>query len=140
MEKQKKRILLIDLNDIRRGSRVRLLTSAGYLVDLRDDYIAAERLDHEREFDLIILALHGNAQKAIEYSDHLSKNTPQQPILLLTDYGVYVPPGTLSPSIEAGDPAVLIGELASMLAGSTYVRELPIVIKQTERGLRDEAT
>lgn len=63
MEKQKKRILLIDSNDLMRGSRVRLLSSAGYLVDLRDDSIAAERLDHEREFDIVIIALHGDAQK-----------------------------------------------------------------------------
>lgn len=129
MEIAKKKLLLIDSNDFRRESRVRLLTNAGYLVDLRDDYLSAERLDHERDFDLIILALHGDAEKAIAYSNHLSKNTPQQPILLLTDFGVYVPPGALSRSIEAGDPAVLIRELAAMLAGSAYVRELPISVQ-----------
>jgi len=129
MDNAKKRLLLIDENDTRRASRIHLLTSAGYAVYVRDDYIEAERLDHERDFDVIVLALHGEAHRAIAYSDHLSRDTPRQPILLLTDYGVYVPKGTLSRSIESGDPDALIHELASMLSGSTYVRELPIQVK-----------
>jgi hypothetical protein len=124
----KKKILLIDLDDTRRATRIRLLTSSGYDVDLRDDYIAAERLDHEGHFDLIILALHGHPEKAIAYSDHLSRAKPRLPILLLTDAGVYVPPGTLSGSIETGDPAELIREIVSKLEGSTHVRELPITV------------
>jgi AmiR/NasT family two-component response regulator len=122
MENAKKRLLLIDENDTRRASRIRLLTSAGYSIDVRDDYIEAERLDHERDFDVILLALHGDAHKAIAYSDHLSKDTPRQPILLLTDYGVYVPPGTLSRSVESGDPGALILSLPRcLLAAHTSV-------------------
>ncbi len=123
-----KKILLIDADDTRRDSRVILLTSLGYSVDLRDDYISAERLDHEGFFDLIILALRGQPEKALAYSDHLSRTKPRLPILLLADSGVYVPPGTLNPSVEAGDPAALIHEIASLLAGSTHIRELPIVV------------
>src|ERR1700677_78191 len=37
-----KKILLVDLDDLRRHSRVRVLNMAGYAVDLRDDAIAAE--------------------------------------------------------------------------------------------------
>jgi FixJ family two-component response regulator len=128
MENEKK-ILLIDSDDARRKTRVHLLTGSGYTVDLRNDYISAEHLDHEGGFDLIILALNGNTQKAIEYSDQLNRRKPRLPILLLTDFGVYVPPGILSQSIEAGDPAALIREIASMLEGSTHVRELPIPVK-----------
>ena len=106
-----------------------MLTGSGYTVDLRNDYISAERLDHEGSFDLVILALNGNTQKAIEYSDQLNRRKSRLPILLLTDFGVYVPPGTLSQSVEAGDPAALIREIASMLEGSTHVRELPIPVK-----------
>jgi hypothetical protein len=124
----KKKILLIDLDDTRRATRVRLLTTSGYDVDLRDDYIAAERLDHEGFFDLVILALHGFPEKAIAYSNDLSRSKPRLPILLLTDSGVYVPPGTLSGSIETGDPAELIREIVSKLEGSTHVRELPIQV------------
>jgi CheY-like chemotaxis protein len=54
--KNAKKILLIDSNDARRKTRVHLLTGSGYNVDLRDDYISAERLDHEGGFDFIILA------------------------------------------------------------------------------------
>jgi AmiR/NasT family two-component response regulator len=129
MESAKKRLLLIDSNDDRRATRVHLLTGSGYSVDVRDDCLSAERLNHDGDFDLIILALHDNTRRAIAYSDQLTRNAPTQPILLLTDFGVYVPPGTLSGSIESGDPAALIRKLASMLAGSTYVRELPILIK-----------
>lgn len=129
MDHARKRLLLIDNNDSRRESRVRLLTSAGYTIEVRDGYLSAEKLNNVRDFDLIILALHGDVQKAIAYSEQLSKASPPQPILLLTDFGVYVPPGTLSRSIDSGDPAALIKELASMLAGSKYVRELPIAVK-----------
>jgi DNA-binding NtrC family response regulator len=128
MENEKK-ILLIDSDDARRKTRVHLLTGSGYTVDLRNDYISAERLDHEGSFDLVILALNGNTQKAIEYRDQLNRRKSRLPILLLTDFGVYVPPGTLSQSVEAGDPAALIREIASMLEGSTHVRELPIPVK-----------
>lgn len=120
------KILLIDLDNERRKSRILLLANAGYTVDLRDDYIAAERLDQEGTFDLIVVALHGRSDKAREYSDHLSRAKPGLPILLLTDMGTYVPPGTLGHAVETGDPRKLIEEIASMLAGSTHVRELPI--------------
>jgi hypothetical protein len=123
-----KKLLLIDLDDGRRTSRTHLLTSAGYTVDLRDDYMDAERLDHEGFFDLIILALHGHPDKALAYSDQLSRAKPRLPILLLTDSGVYVPPGTLGHSVETGNPAALMKEIASMLEGSTHIRELPIVV------------
>ena len=103
-----------------------MLTSCGYIVDIRDDYLSAERLGHEGEFDLIILALYGRSDKATEYIDQLSMAKPLLPILLLTDFGVYVPPGTLSRSVETGDPPALIREIASMLAASTHIRELPI--------------
>jgi hypothetical protein len=74
---------------------------------------------------LVIVALHGDPENAARYSDHLSRVKPKLPILLLTDAGVFVPPGTLSDSIETGNPAKLIQEIAEMLAGSTHVRELP---------------
>ncbi|HTV83063.1 MAG TPA: hypothetical protein VME18_10465 [Acidobacteriaceae bacterium] len=122
-----KKLLLIDLDDVRRKSRPLLLTNAGYTVDLRDDYTAAERLDREGAFDLIILALHRRPDMALAYSDHLSQAKPRLPILLLTDSGgVCVPRGTLSPGIETGDPTSLIHEVTSMLEGSTQIRELPI--------------
>jgi len=63
--------------------------------------------------------------RAAQYSDRLSRAKPRLPILLLTDSGVYVPPETLSHSMETGDPAALIREVASMLVGNIYVRELP---------------
>lgn len=121
-----KRLLLIDAGDLRRRSRVQLLTAMGYDVDVRDDYIEAKRLGDEESYDLIILALHGNSAKAIAYSDDLKRASPRVPILLLTDFGVFVPPGTLSQRIESGNPQDLIEEIATMLAGTIEVRELPI--------------
>ncbi len=125
---QGKKILLIDADDSRRKSRILLLTNAGYKVDLREDYIEAERLDHEGRFDLIILALHRRSDKALAYSAQLTRAKPRLPILLLTDSGVYVPPGTLSPSVETGDPTALIHQVAAMLEGSTHILELPIPV------------
>jgi hypothetical protein len=37
---------------------------------------------------------------------------------------VYAPKGSLSPSIEAGNPKELMERIAGMLAGSTHIREL----------------
>jgi len=45
-------------------------------------------------------------------------------IAKLTDWGVFVPRGTLSKSIETGSPEALVKEVASMLAGSAHVREI----------------
>jgi DNA-binding NtrC family response regulator len=121
-----KKLLLIDSDNMRRDSRVKLLVGVGYDVDVRDDYIAAERFGDEGSYDLIVLALHGYPEKAIAYSDQLKRNSPRLPVLLLTDFGVFVPAGTLSRSIESGSPYELIEQIATMLAGATHVRELPV--------------
>jgi len=98
-------ILLIDLNDPRRDTRVRILETAGYSVEVSQSHEAAEASGRELEYDLVLLALHRDKFKgAVDYSDRLQKANPGLPILLLTDAGVYVPIGTLSPSIETGLP------------------------------------
>ena len=122
-----KRILLIDLDDTRRQTRVRMLEQAGYDVVLRSSHIDAEGLDHEGQFDLILLTLHRKKlDDAAAYSERLRKQQVNLPILLLTDYGVFVPRGTLSPSMETGHPEAMIREIASMIAQSTHIRELDI--------------
>lgn len=118
-------IMLIDLDDERRDTRIKLLEQAGYDVTVRSTYIEAGRLDDEGSFDLIILALHHRPDEALPYSDKLSRNNPGLPILLLSDQGIYVPRGTLSKNLEAGSPIELIREIAAMLAGSTHIREIP---------------
>jgi DNA-binding NtrC family response regulator len=120
-----KRILLIDSDDYRRETRVRVLMSAGYEVELRIDHIAAVRLNHEADFDLIILALHAGSEKAAFYGDELHKNNPDLPILLLTDAGVLLPEGTLNLRIEAGRPTELIESVAQLLTQSTHIRTIP---------------
>jgi hypothetical protein len=77
--------LLIDLDDSRCRTRARLLTSYGYSVEVRDEYVSAERLKNEGEFDPVIVALHKHPKEAAAYSDHLSVKKPLLPILLLTD-------------------------------------------------------
>jgi DNA-binding NtrC family response regulator len=118
-----KKILLVDLDDLRRDTRVEMLTNAGYEVDLRADYIAAEVRDHEEQYDLFIIALHRGPEEATAYSERLNEAMPRLPILLVTARGVFVPRGALSPSIEAGNPVALMREIAEMLTGSTHVRE-----------------
>jgi response regulator RpfG family c-di-GMP phosphodiesterase len=118
------KILLIDLDDIRRQSRVQMLESVGYKVETRANYMAAELLDHEDQFDLIIVTLHSHPEDTAKYSDQLSRAEPKLPILLLTDAGVFVPKGTLSQSIGAGSATQLIQKVSTMLVGSTHIREL----------------
>jgi CheY-like chemotaxis protein len=119
---EKKRILLVDYDDSRRSTRVRLLQGAGYEVDVRFDYAEAEMLDHEGEHDLIIVALHRNPADAAAYTDRLTKKDPTLPILLLADFQVLAPPGTLSRTVETGHPDALLKEVAEMLSESAHIR------------------
>ncbi|WP_263359963.1 response regulator [Acidicapsa ligni] len=125
MKNERKKVLLIDMDDGRRETRIKLLNGAGYEVDVRKDFQAAERIDDEGEYDLVILALHFHPGEAASYSDELSKRNPGLPILLLTDYGVFVPRGTLSKGMESGSPMSLMKEVAKMLAGSSHIKEVP---------------
>lgn len=120
-----KRVLLIDLEDTRRQTRVRMLTQAGHDVQLRVNHVDAEWLDHEGHFDLVILSLHRTKlDEAAAYSERLRIRKPTLPVLLLLDVGVFVPRGTLSPSMDTGYPVEFMREVASMIAGSTHIREV----------------
>jgi DNA-binding NtrC family response regulator len=118
------RILLVDLDDSRRRSRVQMLESVGYEVETRTNYVTAEQLDHEGTFDLVIVTLHCHPEETAAYSNQLSRTDPALPILLLTDSGVFVPRGTLSQSLEAGSVALLMQKVSSMLVGSEHIREI----------------
>ena len=120
-----KRILLIDLGDARRDTRIRMLTAVGYQVEVRDDEVEAELRHGETTFDLVILSLHKkHLDDAAAYSERLRKKDPTLPILLLLDTGVFAPRGTLSPRLETGVPVEMMECVAQMLAGSTHVPEL----------------
>ena len=120
-----KRILLIDLDDARRNTRVRMLTAVGYQVELRDDEVHAEGCNGEPTFDLVILSLHRkHLDDAVAYGGRLRKTNPTLPILLLLDTGVFVPHGTLIQSLETGPPLEMMQCVAEMLTESTHVREL----------------
>jgi hypothetical protein len=64
--------------------------------------------------------------EAAAYSERLRHVRPSLPILLLTDEGVFVPRGALSPNIKTGDPVALMTEIAELLAGSKHIRELDL--------------
>ena len=117
-----KRILLIDEDDDRRMTRVALLRQAGYSVEVRRDFKAAKGIEDEGAFDLVIVALRLEPERTTAYSNELAGHHPGLPILLLTDHGVFAPVGTLGTTLEAGQPAELMSQLASMLAGSSYIR------------------
>src|SRR6266513_1772031 len=120
-------ILFIDFDHSRRATRVGLLEAAGYEVTLRDDWLEAEQIDDEGRFHLVLIAIHrGDLKAAADYSDRLAKRNPTLPILLLTDAGVFAPKGTLSRTVQAGEPAEWIEEIASMLAGSSHIREIDL--------------
>ena len=122
-----KQILLIDLDDTRRHTRVRMLETAGYNVAVCADDLEADGLKEEASFDLVILALHRKRlDEAAAYSERLRKRYPSLPLLLLLDTGVFIPRGTLSQSLETGIPLALMQRVAEMLAGSTHIRELKI--------------
>jgi len=124
METTKKKVLLIDLDDHRRNTRVHMLKQAGYEVGVRSNYVEAHQLSDEGTFDLVVIALHLPLDETLAYSAQLSKENLGLPILLLTDWGVLVPRGTLARNVGGGDPAAFMREAAAMLAGSSHVREI----------------
>lgn len=85
MDSQAKKILLIDLEDSRRASRVLLLEQAGYQVFLRTDRKTAELSNIETGYDLVLIALHDDAKPALAYAEVLAKHSPDLPILLLSE-------------------------------------------------------
>jgi hypothetical protein len=122
---ESKKVLLVDLDDPRRETRVKMLESVGYAVEVRKDHEAAELLHHEACFDLVLLALHEKKlREAAAYSDRLAKRHPSLPILLLSDAGVFAPLGTLSRTVETNLPVEMLEEIAEMLAGSKHIREI----------------
>lgn len=122
---QKARILLVDFDDVRRETRVKLLESRGYAVTLRNDYVDSERLGHEGKFDMMIVALHRqDLERAAQYGDRVRHAKPGLPILLLTDAGLNVPKGTLSKSVETDGHAALLKTVAEMFESSSHTREL----------------
>ena len=120
----KKNVLLVDLDDARRNTRVQMLEAAGYDVETRANHEVSEPLDGEGNFDLIILALHQKKlEEAAANSERLREQKPDLPILLLLDAGVFVPHGTLSRSAQTDFPSEWMNAVAEMLAGSTHIRE-----------------
>jgi DNA-binding NtrC family response regulator len=122
MKEEAKRIMLIDADDSRRLSRKSLLEHAGYEVAVRDDYVSAEALNREGTFDLVIVALRGDPEMAFEYSNRLARDHVSMPVLLLTDYGVFVSAETLNADIQSGDPERFLRKVADMLAVSMHIR------------------
>lgn len=115
----------MDRKDPRRVTRVALLDSAGYEVEVRNDVEVSELLDHEAHFDLILIAVNRrDLKQAAAYSEMLRRKRQALPILLLTDTNVFVPRGTLSPQAESGFPKEMLEQIASMLAGSKHIREI----------------
>lgn len=119
-----KKILLIDFDDSLRDTRVIMLKNAGYEIDLRLDYVAAEKLDHEGSYDLVLIGVRWPLpDETIRYSDRLANFHPDLPILLLMNEGVFIPRGTLSRHLQPGNPREFLSTVASMLADSGHVRE-----------------
>jgi hypothetical protein len=116
-----KRILLVDLEDSRRSTRVALLRSGGYEVGART--LGVEVEGDEGSFDLVIVAHRDKPESAVVYSDRVATRFPDPPILLLANQGVSPPPGTVSPAMQAGNPEQLIDEIATMLKENTHVRQ-----------------
>jgi DNA-binding NtrC family response regulator len=122
-----KKVLLIDRDDTRRETRVRMLADAGYDVEPREGFFPPEEAASEATFDLVVVALRReDLTEAAAYSERLRHGRRSLPILLLTDDGVFVPRGALSPNIKTGDPVALMTEIAELLAGSKHIRELEL--------------
>ena len=117
------RILLIDHHDTRRETREGVLRQAGYEVVSAENFEAVEGHLRETAFDLVIIAVKGNADReSLAYSQRLRAANPQLPILALSDRGIFLPKESLLAVLETGRPVQLIAAVATMLLASTHVR------------------
>jgi hypothetical protein len=125
---------MIERDELRRDTRVRVLESLGHNVVLRSDYIDSKALNHEGTFDLLIISLNrSEVDAASAYSDTVIAAMPTLPILLITDFGVFVPRGTLARVMQAGGPKELVSEVSNLLAASMHIRELNANATHPER-------
>src|SRR5438874_709797 len=115
------RVLLIDHHDARRETREALLQQAGYEVVTAESFEAVEGQLREVGFDLVIIAVKGNADReSLAYSQRLRVASPQLPILALSDRGIFLPKESLVAVLESGQPLQLIAAIARLLLASTH--------------------
>ncbi|HET9695506.1 MAG TPA: hypothetical protein VFP40_01485 [Terriglobales bacterium] len=118
------RILLVETEHLRRQTRIALLRAAGYEVEILDLH-QAHQVAHESGFDLIVFALETLENCAfMEYREQVSKVAPMVPFLLVADNGAYAPAESIEKVIAAGNPALLLREVASLLTGSERLRNV----------------
>ena len=117
------RVLLIDHHDARRETREALLEQAGYEVVTAESFAAVEGRLREVGFDLVIVAVKGNADReSLAYSQRLRAASPKLPILALSDRGIFLPKESLLTVLESGQPLQLIAAVARLLVASAHVR------------------
>jgi len=117
------RVLLIDHHDARRETREALLQQAGYEVVTAESFAAVEGRLREVGFDLVIVAVKGNADReSLAYSQRLRAASPKLPILALSDRGIFLPKESLLTVLESGQPLQLIAAVARLLLASTHLR------------------
>lgn len=116
------RILLVDFDDPRRETRVRLLEWSWLRSDSPQGLY---RIGKTGPRGKIRHDDPGSAPAGFEQSRRVQRTKPELPILLLTDVGVYAPKGTLSKSVETDGYAALLKTVAKMFASSTeLIRQL----------------
>lgn len=118
-----KTILLIDLDDPRRETRVLILSRAGYKVQVCADFSTVDHKVADAGFDLIILALRETHLKsAVRCSERLQRAHPTLPLLLLPDRAAFVESQLKKVStIRSGDPEEMMRAVAELLQESGHV-------------------
>lgn len=123
-EKDLKRILLIDYQDLRRDTRERLLRNAGYEVVAANRFDLVEGYVEEATFDLVVVSVADSAAgvEAVAYSQRLRAANPTLPLLALSDNCLYLPKESLITVMQSGCPLELIAEVGRTLLESTHIR------------------
>jgi hypothetical protein len=110
------RILLVEKEHLRRQTRIALLKTAGYEVEVLDLH-QIHQIGNESRFDLIMFALETlDSSVYLEYRTQVSKMAPLVPFLLVADNGAYAPAESFDRVISAGNPSKILGEVAGILA------------------------
>lgn len=119
--KERKRILVVDDNELFRDSVVETLRRLGHVIDAAQDGHQACTMFTKGEFDLVISDMKMPGMTGIELLERIKKVDPEVPFLIITAYG----------AIEMAVEAMKKGAFDFIQKSDNLIRELEMTVERT---------
>ncbi len=118
---EKKRILVVDDNELFRDSIVETLHRLGFLIDAAQDGPTALKKIDASQYDLVISDMKMPGMSGIELLENIKANHPDIPFLIITAYG----------AIETAVEAMKKGAYDFLQKSDSLIRELELTVDRT---------